>query len=1215
MQNRSPTTQRSPAANTSSLQRCAAEASTSGRNHPTTATTPQSPPTLSTQPEGTATGRGASLPAVNTDDESVASPDTDHNSTTEDDDDHHDTSQSTPADSTQQEEEEEESTTDSAGEDANADQPPTPVPIVTEVGADLPSYSLSETDKLLDAVYGDHPHTNDGTHLDGGVVGNRFWFNHWKYLVQLPTTKYSLPKGRVGRRFVQQLAREFLGVRERKWNSERPIVFQMVILQTEQPVRRMKDIRKLLNDRLDLWDQGMYTALANHAATQVQGPRAPRRDRDDETEARVFANTVAGGRLRKAVNNLCRPEGGKGILHPDSISEKDGIPVIDVLRSKHPKMRDPGPYTEEGGAFEPYPTEPATTIPLTVSADLVEKVASRLHGSAGPSGVDSVEFAHWLLHFGRESELLREEMAAWAVWLANSHPPYAAYRAMMANRLVGLDKNPGVRPLGIGEIHRRLWGKCVLAVAGHEATAVCGNHNLCAGLSAGIEGAVHAMRFYWHGDEDCWAAEAAAEASEQAAATSAPHRLNSNQHHGRAGVVQLAEGESAATPRTHRVATDNSSATESSPSGISSRGDHSQSSTQSSSSLEEDEDSSTNPDAVLKIDAKNGFNELNRRAMLWTVRHRWPSGAQYAFNSYRHSAISIVRRPGSTAYFVLSEEGTTQGDVLSMVLYGLTLVPMAEALRRLVPSIMQPWYADDAAMAGKSENIATAMRHLLRMGPLRGYYPEPTKSVLICNPGTERDAAKEVFAEFDFQYSDGDRYLGGFIGTAEARTEWLAPQIAQWVKSVEKLATVAKRQPQAAYAGFTKSLQSQWLYSLRVLHNVGPAFQPIEEAIKRTFIPALLGMDNGLSGHNERTLTALPVKNAGLGIPNPVQSAMEQIDSSRAITAELTDSLKSNSALDVQDYLHQGRETRRLRRVMRTGANKGLMNELLSHVDGAAKRRLVRSSETGLWLTTTPNRMNGTLLSADEFRDSLRIRFGMDPLHLQSQCDGCNQRFSVEHAMNCKKGGLITIRHDDIKDEWHQLCAQALTPSAVSDEPLIYSGRAVLQEVQNNATATAPTPRPDSTAELVPPEHRGDVAAHGFWQRGTTAVFDVRITDTEAPSYRRMDPAKVLARHEKEKKDKYLDACLARRRQFTPLVFSVDGLRGKETNAAIKRVSALLAKKWNRQYSDVCGYTRSRLSIALVRATSMCLRSARDHSSISRSLPPSMDGASLHLYR
>ena len=71
------------------------------------------------------------------------------------------------------------------------------------------------------------------------------------------------------------------------------------------------------------------------------------------------------------------------------------------------------------------------------------------------------------------------------------------------------------------------------------------------------------------------------------------------------------------------------------------------------------------------------------------------------------------------------------------------------------------------------------------------------------------------------------------------------------------------------------------------------------------------------------------------------------------------------------------------------------------------------------------------------------------------------------------------------------------------------------------------------------PELRGDIACHGFWTRGTTAIFDVRVTDTDAPSNRNSAPAKVLLRHEKEKKDKYGALCIARRRTFTPLVFSV----------------------------------------------------------------------------
>ena len=117
-----------------------------------------------------------------------------------------------------------------------------------------------------------------------------------------------------------------------------------------------------------------------------------------------------------------------------------------------------------------------------------------LLSAAVPGGTDAVDLANWLLRFGRESEALREEMAAWTNWLANTAPPWAAYWAMMTNRLVALDKQLGTRPVGIGEVYRRLWAKCLLKAIGSQATAACGNFNLCTGLQAGIEGAVHAVR-------------------------------------------------------------------------------------------------------------------------------------------------------------------------------------------------------------------------------------------------------------------------------------------------------------------------------------------------------------------------------------------------------------------------------------------------------------------------------------------------------------------------------------------------------------------------------------------------------------------------------------------------------------------------------------------------------------------------------------------------
>ena len=50
---------------------------------------------------------------------------------------------------------------------------------------------------------------------------------------------------------------------------------------------------------------------------------------------------------------------------------------------------------------------------------------------------------------------------------------------------------------------------------------------------------------------------------------------------------------------------------------------------------------------TMLVDARNGFNKLSRLKMLWTVRHRWPDGAWFAFNCYRHWAQLLLRQPGT----------------------------------------------------------------------------------------------------------------------------------------------------------------------------------------------------------------------------------------------------------------------------------------------------------------------------------------------------------------------------------------------------------------------------------------------------------------------------------------------------------------------------------------------------------------------------------------
>ena len=72
-------------------------------------------------------------------------------------------------------------------------------------------------------------------------------------------------------------------------------------------------------------------------------------------------------------------------------------------------------------------------------------------------------------------------------------PPWAVYRALIACCLVALDKRPGVRPVGIGETLCRALAKIVMRAARNQAKTACVNLQLCKGLEAGIEGAIHAV--------------------------------------------------------------------------------------------------------------------------------------------------------------------------------------------------------------------------------------------------------------------------------------------------------------------------------------------------------------------------------------------------------------------------------------------------------------------------------------------------------------------------------------------------------------------------------------------------------------------------------------------------------------------------------------------------------------------------------------------------
>ena len=65
----------------------------------------------------------------------------------------------------------------------------------------------------------------------------------------------------------------------------------------------------------------------------------------------------------------------------------------------------------------------------------------------------------------------------------------------MACRLIALDKNPGVRPIGVCEVVRRIVAKAILSIIREDIKLVAGPLQLCAGQVAGVEAAIHSVLF------------------------------------------------------------------------------------------------------------------------------------------------------------------------------------------------------------------------------------------------------------------------------------------------------------------------------------------------------------------------------------------------------------------------------------------------------------------------------------------------------------------------------------------------------------------------------------------------------------------------------------------------------------------------------------------------------------------------------------------------
>ena len=459
-------------------------------------------------------------------------------------------------------------------------------------------------------------------------------------------------------------------------------------------------------------------------------------------------------------------------------------------------------------------------------------------------------------------------------------------------------------------------------------------------------------------------------------------------------------------------------------------------------------------------------------------------------------------------------------------------------------------------------------------GPKFGYFPKPSKTVLIVKNNNMIQHAEEVFKDTGIRIvSEGERHLGAAIGSEEYKTQYVVKKVEAWTKDIDQLTAIANDEPQAAYTAFTKALCHRWGFLQRTISGISILFAPLEEAIKEKLIPAIIGRK---ISDIERRILALPVRMGGMGIQNPVLSSDVEYNTSVSVTESLTNLIirqeRTLDSYNVESVVEKVKAVKSSKERTFQVESEGIHSLL----NDTSKRCMILASEkgSGSWLSGLPIQSLGYILNKQEFRDSICLRYGWKISNTPSFC-GCGAKNDIVHTLNCKTGGYIIMRHNGIRDLEAELLREVCRDVKIEPELL-------------------PIGMVDIRGTNAAEKARLDVSAVGLWSPQERTFVDVRVMHPNSQSYKNKPIEQLYLQHEKEKKRTYNQRVLqVEKASFTPLVFSTTGGMGKECTKFHKRLAELIAIKRNEKYSEVVSHIRTRLRFCLLKSLLVAIRGVR----------------------
>ena len=113
-----------------------------------------------------------------------------------------------------------------------------------------------------------------------------------------------------------------------------------------------------------------------------------------------------------------------------------------------------------------------------MTGETIKQAANRTQRAAGPSGVEADA---WCLFFPLKNDSvdLCDALAGVVRRLCTSSVPPESVSGFVTCRLIPLNKDPGVRPIGIGEAPRHIIAKSILKVIGQDIQSDAGPLQTC----------------------------------------------------------------------------------------------------------------------------------------------------------------------------------------------------------------------------------------------------------------------------------------------------------------------------------------------------------------------------------------------------------------------------------------------------------------------------------------------------------------------------------------------------------------------------------------------------------------------------------------------------------------------------------------------------------------------------------------------------------------